>query len=278
MNVAWWCAAGGGPWTWEPQAYPGVWLFQAALLAAWAIPILRRRARGEPGATRSEAVSFLVGWAFLWATLDWPLGALGAGYLLLGHMLQFVMILWVLGPLLEAGLPTWMRRALFAARPAAPLRWIVVRPFRAFVLFNVVVVVTHVPIVADTLKPLQLGSMAIDIAWIVSGLLFWLSISPRETTPQAPGRLEVVYGRRLLYVVGIKILPILIGAFYVFADYPLYRTFELAPRVFADFSAFEDQVLAGWLMWAGTTPFLVWRFGAAFFAWHELETRRAGEV
>lgn len=280
MNVAWWCSAQTGPWSWAPQAYPGIWLFMALLLGAWLWAVRRagprRVAPDEPPVTRARAGWFLLGWALLWATLDWPLGTLAAGYLLTAHMLQYAVIVFLVGPLLESGIPVWMRRAALAPRALAPLRRLVRRPFAAFMLLNVVLVGTHVPAVTDALKPLQFGSMAIDLLWVGSALLFWLATSP-EPAGAARGT-DALYGRRFLYVVGVKVLPIFLGAFFVLADFPLYRTYELAPRAVEGLTAHGDQVLAGWLMWVGTTPLVLYRLGAAFFAWYQLEARRAGEV
>lgn len=271
MNVTWWCAAGTGPFTGAWQPYPGIWLFMAALLALWLWGAWRvGDGRGGLAVTRAQAAWFLLGWALLWATLDWPLGTLGAGYLLSAHVLQYAVIVFLVAPLLETGIPHALRR-----RALAPLRRLVERPFAAFLALNVVLVATHVPAVADALKPLQFGSMAMDLLWLVSALAFWSATNPEN----APGAdFDAAYGRRFLYVVGVKVVPIFLGAIFVLSDFPLYRTYELAPRVFEGLTAHGDQVLAGWTMWAGTTPFLVYRMGAAFFTWYQLDAQRAGQV
>jgi cytochrome c oxidase assembly factor CtaG len=274
VNISWWCSAKGVPWTWAPRAYPGIWLVMLAIAAAYWVAIRRRRARAAPGevvATPHQVASFLGGVAALWVSLDWPIGAVGAGYLLSAHMFTYVIVIFVVGPLMETGMPGWMREALFAPRAMAPLRAIVRRPAMAFLFFNVVLVGTHLPPVVDTLKPLQLGAMAIDLLWLVSTLLFWLSTSPTGAT----GRTDVVYGRRMLYILGVKLTPILLGAVLVLAEFPLYRTYELAPRI-TDLSAMGDQVLAGWIMWMGATPLLIWRLGEAFFTWYALENPHGG--
>lgn len=278
MNVTWWCAAGSAAWTWSPQAYPGVWAFVLGIGVAYALALRRlgpRRAPpGEPSATRAQLASFAVGYLLLWLALDWPVGALGAGYLLSAHMVQYVTLSLVTVPLLVHGMPPWMQRALVEPRALRPLRALATRPFGSFVFFNGVLVATHLPLVADTLKPLQLGSMAMDLLWIVAALGFWLSLTGNVRSAAPP----VVYGRRFLYVVGIKVLPIFLGVFFVFAEFPLYRTYELAPRAVERVTALDDQILAGVLMWMGTTPILLFRMATAFFAWHALETQRAGEV
>lgn len=276
MNVTWWCSAQTGPFTGAPQAYPGIWLFMALGLALWLWGVRRAgKAEGGPAVTRAQAGWFLLGWALLWATLDWPLGTLGAGYLLSAHVLQYAVLVFVVAPLLESGIPRRMRRAALAPRALAPLRRLVERPFAAFLALNVVLVGTHIPAVADALKPLQFGSMAIDLLWLASALAFWAATSPEG----AVGRdIDAAYGRRFLYVVGVKVVPIFLGAIFVLSEFPLYRTYELAPRAVEGLTAHGDQVLAGWTMWAGTTPLLLYRLGAAFFTWYQLEVQRAGEV
>lgn len=268
MNVRWWCSAQpGSAWTWEPQAYPGIWLFVA--LVAVAYLLLLRSTPSSPGG--GQRAAFAGGLALLWLTLDWPLGALAAGYLLTAHMLQYVLLSLVVAPALLAGVPAPLRVRALGAPTMAPVRWLVRRPIAAFGLFNAVLVVTHIPLVADTLKPLQLGSMAMDVVWLGTALLFWWSLTSdgEEAGPEA------IYGRRMLFLLGTKILPIAIGALFVFSEFPIYATYELAARAVEGLGAKGDQTIAGWLMWMGATPLLVMHLAVTFFTWHELEARGA---
>ena len=51
---------------------------------------------------------FALGMAGLWAASDWPLGTLGAGYLLSVHTVLYIIYTMVAAPLLVLGLPPWM--------------------------------------------------------------------------------------------------------------------------------------------------------------------------
>lgn len=269
MNtIQWWCSAQPGQvWTWSFQAYPGIWIFMLAIGAAYAGALRWARGR-ERSATRKELTAFGVGYLLLWAVLDWPLGPLAAGYLLTAHMTQYLLIVLLIVPLLDAGMPGWMVRRVCSL---PPLGWLVARPVVTFALLNGMMVATHLPVLVDALKPLQFGSMAIDLAWIGSALVFWWSV--RTDAPEAERAAR--YGKRMLYVAGIKMLPIFLGAFFVFAEFPLFKTFELAARA-TPLSALEDQILAGLIMWMGTTPILLYRLGAAWFSWVALEARSSG--
>ena len=82
----WWCAAQGVPWDWTWRAYPGVWLFIGIVaIAYWTVG-------GGRSVEPRKRLLFWIGLALLWASLDWPLGALGAGYLASIHMVQFLLM------------------------------------------------------------------------------------------------------------------------------------------------------------------------------------------
>lgn len=276
MTLQWWCSAQSDPWTWVPQAYPGIWLFVAVVLGGYLYGAFALGpGRGRPAPSPRELASFGFGWALLWITLDWPLGPLAAGYLLMAHTTQYVLISLVIVPILLYGVPDWMKRAVTKGTPG--LRVFVERPVLSFLIFNAVMIGTHFPEIADALKKSQLGSMGIDLAWIFSALIFWLSVDGAFSDDRSAQGVERIFGRRMLYILGTKIVPIALGAFFVLSDYPLYSTYELAPRV-VEITARDDQALAGWLVWAGTTPIVIARLATAWFAWFSLEEERLGQV
>lgn len=60
------------------------------------------------------------------------------------------------------------------------------------------------------------------------------------------------------------------GGFLTFADFPLYGSYELAPRV-GGFAAIHDQQLAGALMKVGNVP-LIWPvIGVMFWRWYQAD-------
>ena len=278
MNVAWWCSAQQATWTWAPQYYPGIWLVMLVLLAGY-IYAVRRVGTSKVGAgdavlTRSQVTSFGAGWVLLWLVTDWPIGALGAGYLLTAHMIQYVTYSLVVAPLLLRGTPPWMRELVLSAPGMGPLRALTERPFLAFIAFNLVLAGSHIPFVADTLKPIQFGQMFLDVIWLVVALAFWTAIGSFDDGEEH----TLAHGKRLLYIIGMTVLPTIPGAFFVFSEFPIYTTYEFATRAFGDFSAGDDQVIAGLVMWVGMMPFLMVRLALAFFVWSQAESRRAGQI
>ena len=263
--MSFWCSATGAAWTWEWRAYPGVWLF--IILLALGMRAWNRagaRAAGHPPRTVHPA--FVGGLLVLWLALDWPIGALGAGYLASVHMLQFLLLALVAPPLLLMG-PSPDALALLEqpGRIQAIVRRMV-SPFPAFVLFSVIVLATHLPPLVDTMMATQIGSMAIDLLWIGAGLVFWWPVirdvphQPRFTHPVKMGYL----------MLGLMFSPIMFGlvGFLAYSTTPLYGVFELAPPL-AGISAHDDHQLAGVMMSVGGATIAFIAISVIFFRWNK---------
>lgn len=255
--MQWWCAASSAEWSWAWRAYPGVWLLVLGLGAAYL-----RGVRPRHPLPTWRAVSFATGLLVLWLALDWPVGALGAGYLLSVHTAQYVVLTLVASPLLLLGLPpgAWPGAA---TRRGALLRRLA-HPGAGLLGYTVVMGVTHVPAVADRLMAFQLGSLAIDLAWLGGAFFLWWPVLAPAPFPRMSPPL------RIGYLFAATIPPIVPAAFMVFADYPLYGLFELAPRVHG-ITAAADQQAAGLIMKVGADPLLWIAMAVVFFRWQREE-------
>ena len=266
--MRWWCSGQVAvPWDWAPQPYLGVWLVMIGLAGAYVVAI-RRWERDPNGAhrTRGQVAAAVTGWLVLWVATDWPVGKLAAGYLLAASMVQIILYTYVVAPLFVYALPRPLREAWLARSHMRCVRAVVQRPLAAFGLLNLSLIVTHVPAVTDTLKALQAGTMAMDAAWLVSAFLFWWALDvSREESP------SVRFGKRILYLVGSRVVPTLLGALLTFHNFPLYETYEFTNRVWPEFTALDDQQAAGLLMWMGMTPLLLLRQGITFHDWYSAE-------
>ena len=259
-----WCSAQDTAWSWRWQAIYGVWLF-IALLAFLGWRWNRAGAKRAGRAAPPLHPFFVVGLLVLWVALDWPIGALGAGYLASVHMLQFLLIALVAPPLLLLGTSSDAVAMVTSerSRVAALVRRLT-EPFAALVLFNIVVLVTHLPAVVDGLMTTQLGSMAIDLAWLVAGLLFWWPIVHR-----VPERKRFPPPLRMLYLmVGLMFSPVMFGlvGFLVYSQTPLYGVFELAPPI-AGVTSHADHQTAGVLMSVGGAAIAFVGISVIFFRW-----------
>lgn len=258
--MQWWCAAQGVPWSWTWRPYPGVWLFIAVIGVAWWV--WTRRA----GRTRGQTVFFLAGLVLLWSALDWPIGALGAGYLASLHMVQFLLIVFYAPPLLLLGCRrSGVTDAETRARQSRLAR-VLTHPLVTLITLVVITIVTHLPAVVDPLMSSQAGSFLLDSAWLVAGLLFWWPI----VMPGGPAWFVPLV--RMGYLVASMVLMTAPNAMITFSELPIYATFELAPPI-PGVSPLQDQRLAGIWMRLGAAIAVWTAISVLFYRWSRRETR-----
>ena len=254
-----WCSALEEPWSWAWRAYPGVWAATAAIAAPYLVA--RRRARNmrprplEPADAaieRRQMWLFLTGVLAFWVASDWPLGVLGAGYLASAHMAQFMLYTLVAAPLLVLGTPEPMARRILAKLRLYRVMTRLTQPVFAGLVFNGCLVATHSPWTVDTLRANQFGSFVMDAIWLVSGVLVWLPIC----SPLIEHRLRAYPGKMVYLFLALGVVPAVPAGFLTFASFPLYATYELAPR-FYGLDAATDQQTAGLIMKLGGIP-IVW--------------------
>lgn len=252
--MQWWCSAQGQPWDWTWRPYVGVWLL-VALIAAGYMALRRRHPPAEPGNGRRGAAYFVTGLLLLWAALDWPLGALGASYLASAHVTQFLLAGIIAPGLMLLGIP----RGAFGAIERRPTLHAflgdLTHPVPAFLIFNVGMTVTHWPGVVDAAMATQTGAFALDMAWVLCGVIFWWPLlAPIPARPGLHPLMKIGY----LALNGILIRPPF--AMMLFSEYPIYSTYELAPP-FPGTNPLHDQQFAGAIMKVGTA----WIMGVAAF-------------
>jgi cytochrome c oxidase assembly factor CtaG len=252
--VSWWCSATREPWSWGFRAYPGIWLAMGVLIGAyaWAWHRYHRGGLDVSAGDRRKRIWFALGVVVLWLATDWPLGVLGAGYLATAHMLQYMLYTLVAAPLIMLGTPAWMARSIVDKLRLDGVLRVLAKPVIAGVGYNLVLIATHAPFTVDTFRTSEFGSMALDVVWLLSGLLLWLPlISPLPELRHPSPAVRCVY--LFLAAGAIAMVP---GGMLTFADFPLYRTYELAPR-FYGIAANDDQQTAGILMKIGNIP-IIW--------------------
>lgn len=258
MNLQWWCSAQGVPWTWTWQAYPGVWLTMAALSFGY-IRLLRQRD------ARTFPFRGALGLLLVWLSLDWPLGVLGVGYLASVHAIKFLILAFVAPPLLLSDVTAPVEAYLTSQRRGAGVFRALTHPLVAALVFNAVLIGTHVPKVVDVLAASQGGAFLNDALWFSSGVLFWWPA-------YSPSRLR----HKML-----KIVYVFFGAVshnglamaWLLAKYPSYSVYELAPRI-GHLTARTDQALAGTAMLFGGTFTVFYIIGRLFVQfWREERTR-----
>jgi putative membrane protein len=224
-----------------------------------------RATRRSGGVPPGRFASFAAGMGCLWLALDWPVGALAAGYLASVHMVQFLLVALVAPPLLLHSIPApvWeglagRGRLVRALEPAT-------RPLVATVVFNAIVWLTHWPRFVDALMGSQAGSFLIDMLWILAGVVFWWPV-----VAPVPARPRFGYPLKVAYLIFATVANTSVFIYLTFTHLPVYATYELAPPI-PWISAREDQQVAGLLMKMGGGVVLWTAIGVQFVRWYQAE-------
>ena len=273
------------PSLWSAAAWPvGAPFF--VVLAAALLYALGGSRRGPGHRDRSErrwrSLAFYGGLLTIVVALDTPLDPL-AEKLLSAHMTQHLLLLMVAPALIVISAP-WLRlwqplplgfrrtvaKSVARGRWAAPLRWLgrtLSRPLPAWIFFNGVLILWHVPALYDATLSNQAVHDLEHATFFAGGLLFWLQV-----IDSPPVRARLAYGLRAVYLTGALLVSWVLAIVLALASGPFYSAYaDLAHRP-GGLSALADQQIAGGIMWVpGSIPFTI-VFIWAVYHWLEPET------
>jgi putative membrane protein len=245
--------------------HPDVIVLMVAIEAVYLWAVSPRRFGGVRIASHRQIAAFSGGVLALWVASDWPVHDLAEGYLYSVHMVQHLLMTLVAAPLLLAGTPAALARRLLARRRALTSVRALSRPMVGLVQFNLVLVLSHWPMVVDaTLRHHPLHFVAHAVL-LLSALLMWMPVvSPLPEVPRARPPVQ------MLYLFLQTILPTVPASFLTFGAHPLYHFYETVPRLWG-ISARSDQQVAGLIMKLVGGLYL-WSFiGVIFFRWYGQE-------
>jgi cytochrome c oxidase assembly factor CtaG len=262
------------------------WPLEPPLFLALATGVLywlggRRQVARHRGALerRAREAAFYAGLLTIAVALDSPLDPL-ADRLFAAHMAQHVLLLTVVPPLLLLGepslrlwqpLPLGFRRSVAksVARGgwASPLRAtgrLLGRPVPAFVLFNSVLLVWHVPVLYDATLRSQVVHDVEHFLFVATALLFWAQVIASKPLH---ARLDEL--GRAVYATGALLVSWVLAIVLAFAPSPLYDAYASLPSRPGGLSALGDQQIAAGIMWVpGSIAFTIAIF-MSFYRWLE---------
>jgi putative membrane protein len=209
----------------------------------------------------AQRALFDSGLLLLFFSLNGPLHDLSDYYLFGAHMVQhLVLTLWV-PPLLIAGTPGWM------LRPALQVQWVarLARRFTdarvAFMIFNIVVAVWHLPPAYNTAMAWHPVHIVQHLMFLVSAtLMWWPLMSPLPELPR------LAYPGQMLYCFLMSIPMSLVAIYITLADHVLYPAYSAAPRLWG-ITPLADQQIGGLIMWVPGGLFFLLVMSVVFFRW-----------
>jgi cytochrome c oxidase assembly factor CtaG len=238
-------------------------LVLVAVVAAWHETGLHRLAkRSRPQRTRQRRIRslwFYAGLAVLLLAVDSPVDYWSDSYFTV-HMVQHLLLMFAAPSLVVAGAPGQpllaalpgrsgqaVTRSVLAGRRARPARaafTFLTGPVVAVVLFNLAMIVWHIPAAFD----LAADNPAVHVwlehgSFFATGVLFWLQFIP---SPPYRSRMPLL-GRAAALLATNVVMIFIAMSLSIFATRSVYAPYQHVPGV--TLPAFADQQIGAAILW-----------------------------
>ena len=238
---------------WRFQAHPEIWLLILFLIGAYtyAVKVIGPQA-GVPNdqtLSRKNLIAFIGAIGLLWFSTDWPMHDISEEYLYSVHMFQHMVLAYFVPPLVLLAIPEWLFRAVIGEGKAYRFVKRLSTPIVAGLLFNVVVMITHIPGLVNRSAESSPLHYAMHILVVSTALCMWSPIcSPAK-------EFQIGYAGKTIYLFLMSVVPTVPAAWLTFAEDSVYKHYDIPIRVWG-LSTETDQQLAGAVMKTGGSLFL----------------------
>ena len=247
-DLSWW------RWSIHPSTAIGIAALGASYV--WASKALQR----EPGAAQRSF--FFSGLLLMFASLNGPIHDLSDSYLFSAHMVQHLLLTLAVPPLLLAGVPGWMLRPVLSRRYIAPVPHFFTRAPIAFVTFNLIIAVWHLPAFYNAAMAHHGLHILEHLMFMAAAVLMWWPLLSQ--LPEFP---RLAYPGQMLYSFLMSIPMSIVAIYIAMADHVLYPAYSAAPRVLP-LSPLEDQLLGALIMWIPGGLIFIIIMTVVFFKWN----------
>jgi putative membrane protein len=255
---------------WRYQLHLEVWLLTAFLIGSYiyVVRVLGPRAvpAGEPIVTRRQLTCFIAGVLIMFLSTDWPMHDIAEEYLYSVHMFQHMALTYFMPPLVVLATPEWFVRTLVGnGRAYRALRFFTF-PVRAGLLFNLGVVISHIPGVVNASVSNGPLHYFVHVLLVVTSILMWMPVcGPLKELQMAPMP-------KMIYLFLNSVVATIPAGWLTFAEGVVYKHYNIPTRVWG-VSVSNDQQIAGAIMKLGGSIFL-WTIIVAMFVKHFVKTFR----
>ena len=244
-------------WSFDP------FIILVAVVVGWHETGLYRLAkRSRPERTRERRIRSLWFYAGLLVLLlagVSPIDYWADSYFMV-HMVQHLLLMFAAPSLVVAGAPGQpllaalpgrsakaVTRSVLADRWSRPLRslwWFLTEPVVAVVLFNLVMVVWHIPAAFDLAENNQVVHIwLMHSSFFLAGVLFWLQFIP---SPPFRSRMPLL-GRAAALLATNVVMIFIAMSLSIFATHSVYAPYDHVPGV--TLPAFADQQIGAAILW-----------------------------
>lgn len=206
-------------------------------------------AADSPAATRLQRLAWYAGVTTLFVSAWWPLHDLAEQTLFTAHMLEHLLIGYVVPPLLLVGTPRWL--ADMTLGRAAPVLRHVATPVVGFFAFNIAIVAIHWPLAIAWQSASAGLHVLAHVLMFLAGMAMWMPIfSPTPVLPR------MSHPMQMMYLFLMTIVPTVPASFLTFSREPLFPTYGDAGLAWG-LTAVADQTIGGILMKLGGGLYLL---------------------
>ena len=244
-------------WSFDP------FLIIVAVVVSWhEIGLFRLAKRSRPERTRERRIRslwFYCGLLVLLLAVESPIDYWSDSYFMV-HMVQHLLLMFAAPSLVVAGAPGQplldalpgrsgqaVTRSVLADRWSRPVRTLwrfLTEPIVAVVLFNLVMVVWHIPAAFDLAENNQVVHIwLMHASFFLAGVLFWLQFIP---SPPFRSRMPLL-GRATALLATNVVMIVIAMSLSIFASQSVYAVYDHVPGV--TLPAFADQQIGAAILW-----------------------------
>jgi putative membrane protein len=202
----------------------------------------------------------------MFLSTDWPMHDIAEEYLYSVHMSQHMALTYFMPPLVVLATPEWFVRTLVGnGRAYRALRFFTF-PVRAGLLFNLGVVISHIPGVVNASVSNGPLHYFVHVLLVLTSILMWMPVcGPLKELQMAPMP-------KMIYLFLNSVVATIPAGWLTFAEGVVYKHYNIPTRVWG-VSVSNDQQIAGAIMKLGGSIFL-WTIIVAMFVKHFVKTFR----
>jgi len=229
--------------------HPEVWLLLAfcVWLGYYVSRTLapRLKQQGFSGFTANHKRYYIAAVFFLWLASDWPLHDLSEDFLYSVHMVQHMLITFVVPPLLLLSVPESLAKVVFGNNNQVLRK--LTHPIVAGVSFNLLVALTHLPWAVNTAASNGVFHYVVHTMLFALALLMWMPVCGplKEFRLGLPGQ--------MVYLFAMSILPTIPAGFLTFAESSIYEaytgSFGISPESDQQAAGLIMKVVGGFYLW-----------------------------
>ena len=257
------------PNPWRFQFHPEVWLLIIGLIVAFVYTVRVLGPKVAPEGkiiSRRQITTFTVMILLLWLASDWPMHDIAEEYLYSVHMVQHMVISYIVPPLALLATPEWLFRLLIGQGRTYKVVRFLTRPVVGVLVYNITLMITHIPQIVNRSAAGGPLHYSLHVLIVTTSLMFWVPVcGPIREWRMADGA-------KMIYLFGTSLIPTIPAGWLTFAEGPVYKHYDTMVRV-GGINVLSDQQAAGGimklggstLMWAIIIHIFFKRFMGSFF-------------